>query len=300
MIAKHLVVAGISLALVACSGGEDPSLEEASAPRAFGLMSISYAHQWENRDDQILFDAGAQFVRYTALTRQQVGQILALPVDPQTDLPGSESCQLYDLGASQSQQAEVDSGNIELLEAGTVVVEVGRETISLAPQHFAGLLPFVSGVIYGEARGNSAEPAMVVRARAAGSESVGSFAVGEVGSPSLARLDRVAGYGPQKSVAFNLNDPLTLQWRPSLTDGDLTYVELHLEGGDPDKVLRCRPRDDGAFTISAKQLAVLDPKPGQTLVLDLARLRRAFFAVSGLDQGELRVTVTERATLNLR
>jgi hypothetical protein len=290
----------MALLLAACSGGVDPNLEEDSAPRAFGLMSISYEHQWENSDDQILFDAGAQFIRYTALTRQQVGQLLALPVDPETDLPALDACQLYDLGSVDSPQGtEVDSGNIELLEAGTVLVEAGRETISLAPQHFAGLLPFVSGVIYAEARGNSTEPATSVRAAAAGSESVGSFAVEQIGSPSLARLGRVAGHGPQKSIPLQLGRDLTLQWRPSQAEGDLTYIELHLQGGDPDQVLRCRPNDDGAFTVNAKQITALGPKAGQTLVLDLARLRRAFFSANGLDQGELRVTVTERAAIDL-
>jgi hypothetical protein len=291
------LVPGLALALTACAG-EPPSGEEPSSVQAerFGLISVTYGHDWAETGEGMLLSTAAQFVRYSDLNRAQVGRLLALPLDPDRDLPAVDHCRIDDLSVDlkSSVPTEPESGSLELLEAGDLQVQTPSRNIRLAPKHFPGLLPFISGVIYGEAEASLVEAVGKVRASSSGGEAVGAF-VAQLGSPGLPRLEQVGGSGPSQAATLTHDRDLTLRWqRASDTQlGDVLYLELRFSKGSRDQALRCRPEDDGSFAIPQALLAEVSGPA----VLEIARLRRTAFVASGLDQAELRVTVRDAANL---
>ncbi len=281
---------------VGCSA--EPPSEDAGPEQAarFGLIAVSYSHDWAQSGAGMVLSSAAQFVRFSALSREQVGRILALPVDPDRDLPTLDRCRLYDLSpelAASAPESE-EQGSVELLEAGELKVQTATRTVTLAPKHFPGLLPFVSGVIYGEAEAALVEDAGRVQAISTGGEAVGAF-TSSVTSPELPRLLTIGSREPGEEVRLGRDRDLTLRWTPATrADGDVTYLELRYARGKRDLALRCRLKDDGAFELPAALLAEVS---GQ-LSLELVRLRRSLFTAFGLDQAELRVTVRDTAVLH--
>ena len=86
-------------------------------------------------------------------------------------------------------------------------------------------------------------------------------------------------------------EDLQLNWQvASGSSEDVVYVELHNGRAQREVVLRCRLEDDGLFRVPR---AMIDELTGP-LTMEIARLRQTFFAASGLDMGELRVTVQDR------
>lgn len=286
-----------ALALVACAG-EPPAGEEPNAPQAarFGLISVTYGHDWAETGQGMLLTTAAQFVRYSDLNREQVGRLLALPLDPERDLPALDRCRLDDLSVdlASSVPTEPESGSVELLEAGDLQVQTQGRDIRLTPKHFPGLLPFISGVVYGEAEATLVESAGRVRASSAGGEAVGAF-VAQLASPGLPRLLEVAGSEPAQPIAQARDRDLTLRWAhpTDAQPGDVLYLELRFSRGQRELALRCRPQDDGSFAIPQPFLVEV----GGQAVLELCRLRRTLFAANGLDQAELRVTVRDTVSL---
>lgn len=284
-----------ALLLFACAGEPSPGDEPSAGQAArFGLISVTYGRSWAEAGEGMLLTTEAQFVRYSDLQKGQVGRLLALPVDPDHDLPALERCRIDDLSVDPADAQGTDSGSVELLEAGDLQVQTLGRDIRLAPKHFPGLLPFISGVVYGEADASLVEGASRVRASASGGEAVGSF-VAQLGSPSLPRLQQLGGLEPGQSVALPRDRDLTLRWTPpsDAQPGDVLYLELRFSKGQREQALRCRAADDGSFAIPQQYL----PEVSSPAVLELARLRRTQFSATGLDHAELRVTVRDTAAL---
>ena len=289
----------VSLAVVLVLGcaGEPVAEEPTSGQGArFGLISVAYGHDWQESGEGMLLSTAAQFVRYTALNQDQVALLLALPLDPDRDLPGADKCRLYDLSVdaiAADVNKDDEQGNVELLEAGDLQIQTQGQRLVLAPKHFPGLLPFISGVVYGEAQAGLVELTGGVVATSAGGEAVGAFSA-QLAAPLLPRLQRIADQTPAQAAMLARDRDLALRWQPqATTTSDVTYVELRYSRGKKDLALRCRPQDDGQFDLPQALLSDISGKA----TLELARLRRTFFSAAGLDQGELRVTVRDVAQL---
>ena len=298
------------VALGACSGEEPAGDPSSSAAHSFGLMSVSYTHDSLNSSaDGLELTTTAQFVRYSALERKQVARLLALPLDPDADLPASDHCKLYDLTVDLGEQGlePADSATVDLLEAGDLTVETSGGTLKLEPRHFPGLLPFISGVAYGEAQSDRAPKTGRVFVSTPGGEAVGAFRV-DAPSPELPRIRQIAGGTPDREPVLSQSQGLAVSWRPaeeaSRHDEDVLYLEARIPSGKRDLVLRCSPRDDGSFTIAAQELDTLRNNRSKLadhrMVVELIRLRRSYFAARGLDSAELRITVRDRTSLQLR
>lgn len=267
-----------------------------------GLVSVNYVHSWDNRHGAALMTSSAQFVRYSDMQHDQVARLLALPLNPQRELPDVDRCEIFDLSidlADHAAQETEEQGYIELLEAGDLQVKAQDQTISMLPRHFPGLLPFISGVTYGESQTTllSGE-ANFVEMRSSGGESVGPFTV-RLGSPRLPGLTRLASQVPTSSVTLPPGTALPLEWKPSTSvdrHQQLTYVELRYKVGRRDQVLRCRLADDGKYEIPATVLSTIHGR----VLFSLNRMRRSSFSASGLQRAELRVTVQDTATLQLQ
>ncbi|MCC6751716.1 MAG: hypothetical protein IT371_28955 [Deltaproteobacteria bacterium] len=302
---------GLSLALLVlpgwlgCSGTQLPDEDATSGTeRSFGLLSVAYGHDWGDSGDDLVLTTTAQFVRYGAFDREQVSRLLALPLEPGRDLPGLDACRVYDLTVDLKADGMVRSeepGNVELLEAGDLRVQTQAGTVLLVPRHYPGLLPFISGVAYGEAQAMRVPEAGGVKASAGGGEAVGAFTV-HAPSPTLPKLTRVGSVAPTATTLVSRTAELPLRWQAAeaASQSDVTYIELRFSRGRKDQALRCRVRDDGAFDVPAALMSSLAPDGDGKLTLELSRLRRTFFVAPGLEQGELRVAVRDRAPLQLQ
>ena len=294
----------LALSILGCSGPEgleDEPVASTTQQGRFGLVSVSYDHDWSDSGEALLLTSTAQFVRYSAMDRDQVARLLALPLDPERDLPEQERCKVYDLSVDQlDDEAEartdedLDSKNVELLEAGDLhIQDESGKTVTLAPKHFPWLLPFISGVIYGETQSSLVQRISKVKASSDGGEAVGSFAA-QIGCPALPRLLQIAGQKPASLAAVSRGRDLAFSWQIAAEkqSGDVTYLELRYTKASRDLALRCRPADDGSFVVPRALLA--DLGDGR-ITVELARLQQTAFSAAGLEQGELRVTVRDRA-----
>ncbi|MFH1132028.1 MAG: hypothetical protein V1754_11880 [Pseudomonadota bacterium] len=297
--------AAFTLILAAgCSGEriyEDEVLAEA---RSFGFLSVTYSHDRAKGDGLLVLTTSAQFVRYTDMSRRQVELLLALPLDPSEDLPIEDMCKIYDLSVDPSLDSEEggeERGNVELLEAGELKVQTSAGLLTLVPRHFPGLLPFIGGVIYGETQATEVEKVGEVVAFSDGGEDVGEFRVQQIASPVLPGLVFEDNGDPnQGGRVLVVGGGLSLRWTPGEAEGDTAYIEVRSSRNKRDLVLRCRPQDDGAFEIPPAALSELVVEGGDQIVLDISRFHRAEFVAPGLDQGELRVTVSDRVSIQLQ
>ena len=266
-----------------------------------GLVTINYAHNWTDPHSAAQLTATAQFVRYSAMGREQVVRLLALPVDPAHDLPGLDRCQVHDLSIDLAEDAAMETeeqGFIELMEAGDLQVKAQGRTVTLLPRHFPGLLPFISGVIYGEAQTTLLSGTTHrVDTSTQGGESVGAFAA-RVESPRLPALTGLAGQGPSSVVTLSGGSSLSITWQPSDKPAakEVTYLELRYVLGTRDQVLRCRLMDDGSFEVPAARLSQANGRVN----VSLSRMSRSSFSAAGLEHAELRVAVQDTAILHVR
>ena len=282
----------------ACSGeqgfGADAGLV---AEARLGLVSVGYEHDWMENHDSALLTTTAQFVRYMDMDGDRVARLLALPLDPNRHLPAkADRCQPYDLSiqlAAETIPGVDEAGYVELLEAGDLTVETDGTSVTLYPRHFPGLLPYISGVTYGEARASLVERGHEVRATSSGGESVGPFEA-RLTSSDLPRLVSLAGFQPGNPVTIRPSSPVALEWEVGnrLSDA-VTYVELRYSRGNRDMAVRCRVEDDGAFTIPAQAMSEVR---GRTH-LEITRLQSSPISAHGLERGELRVTLKHSADI---
>lgn len=299
LITIGLLVAGL---MGGCSGPEflqEDLLQEDG--QRFGLVSVSYEHDWTASGDAVLLTTTAQFVSYTALDRDQVASLLALPLDPRRDLPTPDQCKLYDLSVEPSEdmaeEVEEVLGNVELLEAGDLRIQTDSRTVTLSPRHFPWLLPFISGVIYGEAQTTLMEEESAVRVTSEGGGAVGRFEAQAV-SPELPRLFRLGDQEPSHQIEADSGRDLEVRWQSvDVQPDEITYLALGYSKDKHELSIRCRPRDDGTFFIPRDMLS--DLARGKA-TLELARLRRTSFAAEGLEEGELRVTMRDTTTVQFR
>lgn len=265
-----------------------------------GLVNVNYAHNWTDTHNAAQLTATAQFVRYSAMGREQVVRLLALPLDPGHDLPALDRCRTHDLSIDLAEDAAMETeeqGYVELMEAGDLEVKANGHRVILLPRHFPGLLPFISGVVYSEAQTTLlSDRAHPVDTSSRGGESVGAFAA-RVESPQLPVLNRLAGQGPTPNLVLQGGKPLDLSWQaPSRQGKRVTYLELRFSHGERHQVLRCRLKDDGAFQVPASHLTQARGR----MTLSLNRMQRASFSAPGLEHAELRVSVQDTAVLFVR
>lgn len=301
----RLLALALAVAAAGCSGEHAVGSNEAAVQLggSFGLLSLSWvqdAGPAEAVEPQEL-TATAQFVRYRAVDGARVGRLLGLPLDPDRDLPALDSCEL-DVGSDELTEDDVvDAADayVDLLEAGTLQIELPSGTFALLPRHFPGLVPFVSGAAYDEVRSTFGVTVGAVEARGEGAEAVGSFHVHSALPAASSTLDVTSHAGGHEAET----PALDVRWDAALevAAGDVTYLELSLASSTAERVLRCAVRDDGAYEISAGDVEKLVPAgfhlSGGQLLLDLVRVRRAPFATRGLNAGQLRLTVRTRAAV---
>lgn len=298
---------------IGCGGAEELSNDnERVQSRSFGLMSVNYTHDWQtdhNRNNQSLeLTTTAQFVRYSAIEEKTIAKLLALPINPDRDLP-TQGCKLYDLSIDLDEQGLVqnsdsekeESPTVDLLEAGDLVVKAGSVNVKLSPRHFPGLLPFISGVVYGEVQSDQSENTSQIDIQSAGGSSVGSFNTNLM-SPTLPQLTKISSQSPSQSIQISQNEAIELNWQSAeqTNADDIFYLQASFSAAKGEYALRCAIKDNGSYTLNSDNINKLSDGQNGKLTIDLIRLRRQIFTAQGLDTAELQVSARERISVNLR
>ena len=289
----------------ACSGEDLVDDPPEAAEHRFGLMSVAYEFTIQDTNATSLLKSTAQFVHYSALKRPQVNRLLALPLDPAADLPADTGCRTYDLTLDLAGGPQADPGHVELLEAGQLRVETASGVVSLVPQHFPGLLPFVSGVVYGEAQStrqaidfeNEAGQALgLVRVVSAGGETVGSFRT-QLAGPERPQITSIGASVAQDAMRVSPREPLIVAWRTRARLDETTYAQLRYRRDDRDWAIRCRASSDAQQLTIPIELIAATARAQGPMMFELGRIRQAPFSAEGLDSGQLRLALRERLSL---
>lgn len=304
------VAAGVALLAAGCSGEPaGPAGDETAATaHSFGLLTLRIAPQPGNEPAEpaagtsLELSATAHLARYRALDPDQVARLLALPLDPQRELPALDECGWFDptRDADEEDVAHDDEGEIDLLEAGDIRIVAPARSLALRPRSFAGLLPFVSGTVYQEAQINVAAGfEQPIEISAAGGAAVGGFGLRVLlpALPAVGVAAPVAATSAGGGAASGATPALELRWTVARAAAETMYLELQGTERPAGPVLRCNVNDVGRFAVPRRLLDALDPMDTGGVLLEAVRLRRTPFHARGLGEAEVRVIASERQRL---
>lgn len=245
---------------------------------------------------QVGLDAAAHFVRYRTadveLDQRAVATVLGLQHD---DDLAVGSCRAVD--EAQAPAGRASSLDIALLDAGSLTIRnAGVVETVLAPKHYPELLPFVSGVVYGEEDTQSRAPAGSARIEieAEGGEDVGPFVTSAMLPRAFPEL-----------VVTRTGAGLELSWAAlsnAATVPATVLIDLRWGGARAGSV-RCRAADDGHFAVartSSTLAARLDDAlaQGAQVAASVSRSEQATLDAPGVGAGRLLVTLRDTATIS--
>jgi hypothetical protein len=270
--------------VLACGTGDGRSGIPDAGGHTFARLSLTVTAP---RDAAPQLDATARLLRYAA-TDVDSAQILAGSrgvVDPMV----VGRCVLVDEEALLDETLTRMSPDaaVEMLDAGDLVFRIGAHALVLSPSHQPELIPFVSGAVY-ETDGIGGDPALELGSAdeayvsAFGGEDVGAFDA-NVAVPAVPRIAAPA--------SVTLGSWVPVRWTVDAPSEEGVVVSLRAERG---RELRCRAADTGLYAVPADWLrSLVDRAQTDVLELSVERAARAPISSSGLEAGELVVTVRD-------
>lgn len=258
-------------------------------PGSFGVLELERPSR---EDDPYLSGSravlGAVFARYRGLDRAQVLDLLGV----ERPKPPVEGCAL--VGTPETVFPHSGAA-VELLDVGTVEVELGGSSERLYARTFPELGTLVSGVFYAEDTELPTAHADrdTYRIRAEGSAEMAGFEIVLAAPPAPVDVqigDRAVGEGP---LEIARTGSVSLGWAPGQA-GD--RVEIQLAAGA--HVIECVARDDGSFAIPFELLAHLDADEDARLVL--RRVATQAFDVPDVESAWAEVKATRTVPVTVR
>jgi hypothetical protein len=237
-------------------------------------------------------EASARFVRVSALssTREALRTIGAT-----VDLPAPGTCETLAALAGASAQG-VSGGQapaVELVDVGTVSLEVsGRET-RLVPRQLPDVTDVVAGVVYARAADAVLFPSGTRYAmHVSGGPEVQPFDVSATAPADPADI-RVAGEDAATGLVLAAGAPVELSWAPDASDDSL-YVDLQ------PAAVRCAldGSQRGADSSARATLPASLVDDAGTLVVH--RMHHEPLAARGLEGGEVRFDFSRSVTYQRR
>lgn len=276
-------IAGGALAVAAigaCSGGGADRPPDASTRGVARIQVVL-----EGRGPDVTVGVRAAFLRYHAISREHAELVAGAP---RRLVPSPGRCLAEDDEAAldvvlESAPPEAD---VELLDAGELVIAAPGLEHRVAPRYLPGLLPFVAGVAYG----GVAAPTPT--------RPEGDLIVSAEGGGEVDRFDGVAPIpawpvpvidgevGPQELELAGAPRRLEVGW---LAEGAGT-LSIVVEGvaGEGER-LRCWPAAAQGFTLPSEALALL--ARGGSIALE--RAIRVRLDAPGLPLGSLEIVARE-------
>lgn len=279
------IFAALSLSASACTtaAAEDPNANDARAG-SLGLLQVERVA--EGDDAAPMAQLGAAFARYHGTDTHAVARLLGAG-----DGSELESCALVSDGLDELVATDA---TVDLLDVGTIDVHVGESDAHLVPRTFPELARVASGFFYA---GDTD-----VTSVSFGSEEYVFHAQGSAELPGFdvavpAPLDpvdvRVNGTNLTNALVLGRDRDLDFVWEAS-DPRDQLELELISEG----QTLSCATRDDGAFRVSAADLATLSADAGARLVV--RRVRVQPFDAAGVDVAYVRLSSTRVFDVTVR
>jgi hypothetical protein len=294
---RRLTPVLFGLFAAACNGRD--SRDAGDPTRSLIRVQVSYTHAVGTPATELRYESQAQFVRYRSLDPAGVPTLLGFADYDSIPLDG---CRASD-GATELDVALGDPtrvpAEVALLDAGRVELRGAVDRSPMRVAHYPELVPFVAGVVYGtdENRPLTLSLGQPVQVVGEGGEEVGPFSASVMTPRSL----------PQLSVeTLRRGSDLDVRWTTEESTEPL-FLEAKwavrgqkeiMSGGA--RVVRCRVRDDGEFTMPRE---ALDGLPAPTLIssatLTAARLSRAPVQAPGAGHGELIVELRDVVPLQV-
>jgi hypothetical protein len=276
---------------VGCTG-RDGARDAGDSARGLVRIDLAYTHEVGAPSAEVRFDAQARFIRYRAFDSASVPTILgfadvdALPVD---------SCRVLDGTAELDEALAPDSAGpgaeVSLLDAGRLDVRGPADRAFLTPRHYPELVPFVSGVVYGA---DDVAPlglalGQTYQVSGDGGAEVGAFS-------SLVTAPRA--FPNLSADTLRRGSDLDLRWSTDGAGAEPLLVEVKWTSRAGTRAVRCRPRDNGFFSVAHTAFDALPPAAAITsATVTATRLSRAAVAAPGAGRGEL--TLSLRDSMNL-
>jgi hypothetical protein len=286
--------------LVGAAGctGRDGVRDAGDAVRGLVRVDLSYTRASGATAVEPRFDAQARFVRYRSFDAASVPTILGFADFDGVPLDG---CKVTDGTAALDSALAADgvalTAEVALLDAGNLELRgplSNHDSAVIAPRHYPELVPFVSGVVYG---GDELSPVALglgqpYSVSGDGGNEVGPFNASVVAPRSFPALSvDLLHRGSDLDVRWSTEstptvEPLVLEARWSSRTGTHT--------------VRCRVRDDGAFSIPHDAFADLPATAAlSTATVTATRLARAPFFAPGAGRGELTLALKDVAALQV-
>jgi len=263
-----------------CGGGGELR-DAAGAGGSFAHIAVSFVHRHEDPASQMRLETEAMFVTFRNAETDGIEALLG------TSPAGGElkrgECRTTDRQARFTAAFNPDGPDAEvlLLDAGEVQLRLAPGPVTLAPRRYPELVPFVSGVYYGDSQPSADLDRALggdVLVLGSGGPEVGPFAASVVVPPDL----------PLAQVS-PLRQGLDLRWTAG-REPEGVRIEVRGVRGDGSRILSCAAPDDGAFLIPVAALVELGASEASVAV---ARIRRQPFSATGVMGGEIVVAVRD-------
>ena len=284
----------IAMALVFAAGcsGRDGVRDAGDAVRGLVRVDLAYTRASNTTVDP-RFDLQARFVRYRSFDATSVPTILGFADFDGVPLDG---CRVSDGTAELDSALAADnvapSAEVALLDAGNLELRGPIDRLAIMPHHYPELVPFVSGVVYGsdELRPIALGFGQPYSVTGDGGNEVGPFSATVVAPRSF----------PVLSVdPLHRGSDLDVRWSTDATPAaEPLVLEARWNGRAGTRTVRCRVRDDGAFSIPHDAFADL-PANATSATLTATRLSRAAFFAPGAGRGELTLALKDVAALQV-
>jgi hypothetical protein len=290
------IVLAVVFAGVGCSG-RDTVRDAGDTARALVRVELSYTHVPGGTATDVRFDAQARFVRYRAFDTGSVPTILGFA---DFDSIAPDSCKVADGTAELDEALAADSvtptAEVVLLDAGRLEVRGPIDRAALSPRHYPELVPFVSGVVYG---GDETAPVSLSLGQQYQVYSEGGAEVGAFSSV----VSAPRAFPALTVETLHRGSDLDLRWvtEPGATGGgEPLLLEVKWTSRAGTHAVRCRARDDGAFSIPHDAFDALPATSALTsFTVTATRVARGPLSAPGAGRGELTVALKDVAALQV-
>lgn len=277
-----LALAGFLPAASSCSRSEVRDVGEPLRSTARVTLTFTRIGAGEG----IRFEGQGHFARYSAAEADRVPALLGIPDNNAIPI---DSCRLIDSAleldrALTAARAPID---IKLLDAGRLAARGPIDSTHLVARHYPELTPYVAGVVYGaeDALPLALSPGSLYEVVGEGGEEIGPFTAQAQAPRAFPGLD---------VPAYRRGGDLELKWVESGEPSDAALLTVAWSARGMAREVRCRVRDDGAFTVSRELLTAMPPPNLLTSAeVSMVRARRSPLVAPGTAPGELIVALRE-------
>jgi hypothetical protein len=186
------------------------------------------------------------------------------------------------------------TAEVSLLDAGRLDLRGPIDRAALAPHHYPELVPFVAGVVYD---GDEASPVAIGLGQPYQVAGEGGAEVG----PFAATVTAPRSFPTLSDVTLHRGSDLEIRWA---TDAQPANEPLLIEAKWASRAgthsVRCRVRDDGAFSIPHDAFDRLPATSAlSSATVTATRLSRSALFAPGAGRGELTLALKDVAALQV-